>query len=157
MHNITHTDIAHIKYAWDYLFVFFLTFNLYSCCTSACSLQKNHHSIHECAYNFITTLNDSNNYTMCLLVNKSEWLRHLLFIVYVVILIGTVNAFWTVCVRVCVWLCTTLYATSRDDGGPQSGVLLFWGSWAEKFGNPWSRDAMNVTEIMKNIKCFGLN
>ncbi len=34
-------------------------------------------------------------------------------------------------------LCTLLYATAGIDGSPQSLALLFWGSWAEKFGSPW--------------------
>ncbi len=37
----------------------------------------------------------------------------------------------------CAWLCVTLCATSKVNGGPHSLVSLFWGSQAEKFGNHW--------------------
>ncbi len=31
-----------------------------------------------------------------------------------------------------------ILTTSKDSGGRESLAPLFWGSWAEKFGNPWS-------------------
>ncbi len=32
-----------------------------------------------------------------------------------------------------------ILTTSEDSGGRESLAPLFWGSWAEKFGNPWSK------------------
>ncbi len=33
--------------------------------------------------------------------------------------------------------CLYILITSEDSGGRESLAPLFWGSWAEKFGNPW--------------------
>ncbi len=41
-------------------------------------------------------------------------------------------------------LCTTLYATSRLEGGPKSLAPLFWESQAEKFGNPYPKVPLNI-------------
>ncbi len=47
---------------------------------------------------------------------------------------------------VCAWLCITLSATSKVNGGLQS-LSLFWGSQAEKFGNHCLRTLLYITNI----------
>ncbi len=41
-----------------------------------------------------------------------------------------------------------ILTTSEDSGGRESLAPLFWGSWAEKFGSPWSKEDLVMQHLL---------